>query len=277
LNTSAGDSAKGRQKELTKLIDQKRAGDAMDAAINSGDQVTRRRLQAASQRGAGMWLTTVPSSQGLRLRDDEYRHALMHLLGTGPAPLPRVCQACRKRPINWSHPHSCTKLKRRCKTVAHNLVAAAIIRAAREVGCSVRSEPDSADRSRHPDIRISGTCPNILVDVTMVHPTSRTQLHGTAAALLKGRENAKVNKYRAMADAQHARFFPAVFTTYGGKGRQVKKLFKAIYDTAIDKPLSYHAFVHRGLRGVSVAIQRGNARVMDEGALSMVNGSGDLM
>jgi hypothetical protein len=223
-----------------------------------------------------MWLTTVPSSQDLRLRDDEYRHALMHLFGTGPTPLPLACKACSEVVVDWSHAHSCVKVRRRCKTVAHNMVAAAIIRSAREVGCAVKSEPDSADRSKHPDIRISGTLADIYVDVNMVHPTTTSQVNTIVATLVAGREHMKANKYRAYVAAQRARFFPAVFTTFGGKGKQIKPLLQAVYETAIDKPLSQRAFVHRALRGVSVAIQRGNALVMREGAHTMVHGVRDL-
>ena len=60
--------------------------------------------------------------------------------------------------------------------------------------------------------------------------------------------------------------------TYGATGNEVVQFFKTLCANALG-PIDEHAFTHRAMRSVSVALQRGNAIVLREGAYRMMRGA----
>jgi len=114
-----------------------------------------------------------------------------------------------------------------------------------------------------------------MVDVSIVHPTSQSQVRGNITHLAVRRAiDAKKAKYSAMCAASGYEFVPALFDTFGYLSEPAYTLIKdiAAYDdglTAASERWS-HA---RILATVSCAIQHGNGLIMNTGMQSTRSGA----
>ena len=132
------------------------------------------------------------------------------------------------------------------------------------------SRLSSTGDKTHPDLQMVIGGEQILVDVTIRHPTCPTYYagkNGSANEQLRSTviaEQQKTTKYSAMAEAQGAIFIPFAVETYGGLGKSAKKLLQIISKAAQDQMLMYpYQRIVQNLRGqIAISIQRGNAIAM---------------
>ena len=111
------------------------------------------------------------------------------------------------------------------------------------------------------------------IDVTVTHPTAPSHIRANPVPLqiTAAREQHKIKKHKPAADKEGARFIPFAVESYGGIGEYAIRLVDQITASAV------HAAVHRNsvfnpatirrqlLLSVACAIQRGNAKVLEEG------------
>jgi hypothetical protein len=262
------------QQEVTVISNRLQLRAEMAKAEAAGDEVTQARLLAVTAPGAPIWLTTDPSSPAQSLTDTQYQICSKMRLGLEPLPLPSDCascgtaNACAEDP---THPLNCIAQKGRTITIRHNDAVDSICVSAFHAGGLAIKEPRDlggrGDRTR-PDIQLLLNGHQLLVDVTVRHPTCMTNIqHGSAtqqlAAAHKG-EAEKKRKYDAMAKTQHAKFIPFAVETYGGMGKSARKLIKRIASVAQDRQQGWSdKEVRKQLEeSGDMELQRGNANII---------------
>ena len=90
---------------------EKRADEALTAALEGGLVLQSRRMRRAEKTGA--WITVLPSTvNGKDLGAQEWRDALFLRYGLEPPDLPKYCDGCKAR-FSISHALDCKKLQPR--------------------------------------------------------------------------------------------------------------------------------------------------------------------
>ena len=262
------------QQEVTTISNRLQLRAQLDKADAEGDEGTAARLLAVTAPGASIWLTTDPSSPALSLTNTQYQISSKFRLGLEPLSLPSDCASCHTAGAcaeDPNHPLVCIAQKGRDITLRHHGTVDPLYVATIHAGGVAIKEPthlsDRGDNTR-PDLQIVHDGRQYLVDVTIRHPTCKTNIqHGSArhqlAAAHKG-EAEKKAKYAAMAKSQQAEFVAFAVETYGGMGKGARKLVKKIASVAQDRILGLSAKeVRRELeQSVAIAVQRGNANIM---------------
>ena len=156
-------------------------------------------------------------------------------------------------------------------TVRHDWLVELLAKFFRSAQAIVHIEPRIYDSDRlRPDLDIMFPNRRILVDVTIVHPTSpsrtsRIELSAAAAA-----EAQKTRQYSALARNHGASLLALAMESYGAFGKEATELMRILM-TALDSNSSFNISqaVNCGypVQAISVALQRGNCLVMSSGAL----------
>jgi hypothetical protein len=132
-------------------------------------------------------------------------------------------------------------------------------------------ETKSNSKKLRPDVAFSKGFGTILVDVTVVHPTSagRVSAHTgpikpLAAADKKAKEKSikySTDKLTESAKQYNVQFIPFVVETYGGIHSQGEQLLLSIASSAVDYSSIYSVeTIHQQLRAdIAIDVQRGNA------------------
>jgi hypothetical protein len=102
-----------------------------------------------------------------------------------------------------------------------------------------------------------------LIDVSVTHPGCASYVKAASLRCLsaaKLRANIKCSKYDPMAHAQHSKFVPFVFESYGAiEDRTVRFLKLLAKEAAAYTRKSKGAFFARAIATLSVGLQLGNA------------------
>jgi hypothetical protein len=131
-------------------------------------------------------------------------------------------------------------------------------------------EPGGLDHTsnKRPDIQISLPDRTLLGDVTITHPSSKSNrdvvaAKGVAAVgdISAARKNSKYDKLAASAEME---FSPIVLYTYGGLHRSTTKFIKSLVDSLDPATclVSRLEFKQALKEQIAIAVQRGNADVM---------------
>ena len=130
---------------------------------------------------------------------------------------------------------------------------------------------------RRPDLLFHFIHMQTLADVTIIHPTAKSNLLN---AKFKGRickeaEHFKMEKYKTLTiDKPTVDFVPLVFTTAGEWGQQATEFINklAVLSTDDDDcPYDPQNTSHELTHGIAVAIQRGNARMYRENLMKIAH------
>jgi hypothetical protein len=195
-------------------------------------------------------------------------------LGEAPIPLPSDCPSCHTRDacaLDPLHPLVCIGHKGRDITLRHHDVVDRLAVSTVHAGGLALKEPThlgGKEDNTRPDLELLLQNRKTLVDVTVVHPGCKTNImHGSARQQLAAAHQAekrKQTKYAAMAKTQQASFVAFAVETYGGMGKQGRKLIKKIASVAQDRQqmVSEKEVRQRGEASVAIAVQTGNARIM---------------
>jgi hypothetical protein len=235
-------------------------------------------MKAASAKGASLWITSVPVSPELLIRNGDYQAAVRNLLML-PAVSYDSLDSCacgidlRSDPCHFQ---SCPRLRRRSILVRHNQVAQALVSLARLGQMAVRREPsyrlDDADGIDRPDLTIVGVGCCYLVDVSITHAASPSYVSSgiSPQKLIERVEHEKHKKYDGLAAKAKSTLVPFVLTSAGElseRAHQFVKELVRVYAHPGDSNYEYNAALHLALRRISVALHIGNATVLREGAL----------
>jgi hypothetical protein len=155
-------------------------------------------------------------------------------------------------------------------TDRHNRILAIIASFCQLILLPVRTEPGGLDHSsnKRPDLQISLPDRILLGDVTIVHPSSKSNrdvasAKGVAAVgdLSAAR---KSKKYDKLASSAEMDLLPIVLYTYGGLHRSTTKFIKSLVDSLDPATclVSKLEFKQALKEHIAIALQRGNADVM---------------
>src|SRR6201995_2667359 len=191
-----------------------------------------------------LYTDTHTSSPALSLTNNQYQISSKLRLGLEPLSLTSDCASCHTQGAcaeDPNHPLVCIAQKGNKITLRHHGVVDPICVSTIHAGGSAIKEPThlgGKDDQSRPDAHLVLDGRQVLVDVTVRHPTCKTNIqHGSArhqlAAAHKG-EAEKKAKYTAMAKSQQAEFVYFAVETYGGMGKGAGKLGRKIASVAQD-------------------------------------------
>jgi len=233
------------------------------------------RLRSASAKGAHFWLTTMPTSKDLVMRDDAYKTAVRYRLGIPPYRRAPRCYYCRGAPAMaddpW-HPLHCAFQASHGKTVQHNLVRDKIrdfchlagfgnaITECKAYLPTAHAQPDvvvTFDNDIHA-IDVSGTDP---CAPSYVAAAARHTLHAAGS-----REREKNAHYSALVRLPGVQFFPFVFETLGGLSERAIEFVDKLSMHARARPgaVAVGSFKYHLLSAISVIIQTCNANLVND-------------
>jgi hypothetical protein len=155
-------------------------------------------------------------------------------------------------------------------TDRHNRILAIIASFCQLILLPVRTEPGGIDHStnKRPDLQISLPDRTILGDVTIIHPSSKSNrdvasARGVAAVgdLSAAR---KSKKYDKLASSVEMDLLPIVLYTYGGLHKSTTKFIKSLVDSLDPATclVSRLEFKQALKEQIAITLQRGNAELM---------------
>jgi len=155
-------------------------------------------------------------------------------------------------------------------TDRHNQILAIIASFCQLILLPIRTEPGGIDHStnKRPDIQVSLPDRTLLGDVTIIHPSSKSNRDVASAkgvaAVGDLSANRKSNKYNKLASAAEMDLLPIVLYTYGGFHRSTAKFIKSLVDSLDPATclVSRLEFKQALKEHIAIALQRGNADVM---------------
>ena len=251
------------------------------------------------------WLSTPPllTQPAYCMRDDEYLLAVRHRLGLLPYDDLRdaLCVSCGVRNTDTpslladpDHMRSCTLQQGASVKQCHDALKQALAELARSCGYLVEVEPffparvtthhDAATGAQvhrvertgqHGDLLLLRNNTRELIDVTVVRPTSLTELRGSNSsgshvAPLAAATRAEADKHK-LYDAECAKhgwkLVPFALESYGAKGGEASRLLQRMAAHALER--TPEEFLRHAERVLSVALQCGNARVSAVGTAEM--------
>ena len=241
---------------------------------------TKARLFSASAKKASYWLSVLPTSPFVLIRDVHLCVAVRNLLGLPVSEsLPFRCACGASLPSNPDHAHVCYKLRRTAVTIRHNMVLHCLARLARRAGATVHVEPqydpalvDDQNHKSRPDMQVVSFTGHHLVDVSVTHPCAASYVGSASSRPLSAanaRAKRKIADYGSLCASfdPPASFVPFVFETFGAAegrvGEFVNYLAKVASTNQVDRE---GRFRYRALTALAVALQVGNARVLLSGA-----------
>lgn len=255
---------------------------------------------------AHLWLSSLPTSLPLVLKDDEFRSAAAIRLGLSPeSELPQSCH-CGKE-MTRLHYLSCSSLRRHAITRRHDGVVQTLASVAGPYVASHKIEPHNPNLEdgsrRRPDITFGlHDRKQLVTDVSIQAQMAKSyiprvlsvkvmksirelqpnellsQLETQLPASLNTRESTKLNKHGDDAKANDAEMIPFILSCSGGWSRSSLGVIKTIEEGAhisasvVDAPLRA-----RLLREVAMQLQRGNAGIMKEGRMQTLQHMSALM
>jgi hypothetical protein len=204
----------------------------------------------------------VPLDKSLHLEARYYRLAVLYSLGLPLREnMPTICGCGRNVRGDSEHILSCCTYQGQLVLVRHNEIVCVIHHNARRLGGASTMEPQRLvlDSGKHPDLEILLAALRYLLDVTIVTPRPGPLEAAECAA------NHKSKHYKDLAASCRATFIPFPIETYGAWGDQARSFAKILRDfnderlTGLTKREVYYRFCTE----IAVAVQRGNARVME--------------
>jgi hypothetical protein len=184
--------------------------------------------------------------------------------------MPAKCKCGQALMQQAHHLLTCPQLRQVITEHRHNALVKTIARAARLTDATVHVEPKglSAEGEDRPDLSILMGDHNFSVDVATRHPaTDNWAKRGAADNAAKAANQAEVDKHSAAKRKQFSGAFrPFGIETYGRLGEEARSFVKELSSFARHSNPTAHWQVQSLLsKGVSLALQRGNAVAILEG------------
>ena len=237
-----------------------------------GNDVITARLHAIAAPKAGLWLTTIPMSSQLRITNEAFQNATRLRLGLPPTEYPPSrCAKCSSGDFQadaW-HALACGSLRGSTHTNRHNKVVRLLSQWINRLGGISHIEPRNLDRDseRRPDIDASLGGKRFLIDVTILHPTARSNVADGARgplALARSAAQEKSEKYAPMARHNKATFVPFAVETYGGICDEANDFVRDLIKMAGTFKFAWQPseVVYTIRHSIAMAVQNGNAEAV---------------
>ena len=185
-----------------------------------------------------------------------------------------VCSVPLTERANSDHFHSCNELRSSGRIQRHTMVVTALRSVAERAHCDVKVEPrEPRDRHRNspnirPDLFITTSSGSLYVDVSIIHPAAQSYADAAATTKLhaaRRRETEKVTKFAEFALAHRAAFAPFVMESFGAFGPAAITLISRLAGEAELHGSDRAQFKSHAFACLSVALQKGNARLAASG------------
>ena len=211
---------RGIQKELMAQIIEREHQTYLESDFVQHNLTRRVRWTALTNKDAGLWLTTIPTQQVMRLTDGHFRTAARIRLVLPPHNHLRSCSCGVHFERQPQHLLSCRSLLA-MNTVRHNIVRDTLIRFAATVSTPTVREPiiDYKDAVRG-DVTFYFRERPAVIDVSIVNPLagSYETVASDALAVAEKMEKEKERKYGERVRETRNLFFPFVMEATGGFG-----------------------------------------------------------
>ena len=231
-------------------------------------------LTSLAQRSASLWLSTIPSRPEFVLHNDHFRLAARLRLSLPPCSGPPNSCACGRSPLPVDHFLCCKLFRRRAVTDRHDSIANFLHHFLLDSGVVSELEPSASrrqtwDRRLRPDLRVY-LDQKLLLDVSIAHASADSSVTVAKRALgvASQREAQKSKKYHTLAQTEEAVFHPFVWESTGAVGKSASGVLDLISNFPLKQefcdasPKATKAFLSRSL---AILIQRGNARILQQG------------
>ena len=190
----------GLQRLLVSEIESNLAADLMIQADK--DNMAKARLRSIKGKKAGAWLSTLPTTPALTLSDLHFRVASRLRLGLPPQDqLPATCKCGANLRADPHHFLSCKYIKRAAATHRHTMILQKLSFVLQKAGAAVHIDPNWFEGKR-PDAQVNCAHENVMIDVSVTHPSSPSLCQGAAGKHLSEagiREKQKIAKYDRLA------------------------------------------------------------------------------
>lgn len=230
---------------------------------------------SASYSAARLPLTTLPEEPQLCMTNSEVHAMVKHRIAAiTPINAPLHCRCDSTKQIrDTQHPHVCPLVRKNAVYTRHQFILRTLDACARLAGAiTTTSPPINFQRTANegniiPDLFINTGTSKYMIDVSIIYPAadSHSALASTAqCAAATKRENEKREKYDRIAIRNGFIFVPFVIESFGAIGKCADQLIKELANCTNDASNSSYF-----KRRLSIALQRGNALIAQEGAWLM--------
>ena len=209
--------------------------------VNSVDDKMKRIIELAQEKGAGVWLTTIPTqSLGFALNKQQFQDALCLRYGWKVPNTPNYCKCKEENSID----HALICQKGGYSAMRHNRLRDLEAELMREVCNDVRIEPEllplandgmvSGNRALKPRLDVSGhgiwgPQEKTFLDIRVMHPNAPSYIGKDLATVYKQHESAKKRTYNErIIQIEKGSFTPIVFSTFGGMGIEAERYHKRL-------------------------------------------------
>ena len=201
----------------------------------------KRILELSQEKGAGSWLTTVPTkSLGFSLNKQEFRDSICLRYGWRVPNTPSHCQCGKKN--DGDHALQCPNGG--YVIMRHNRLRDLEAELMQEVCKDVKIEPrllplanneivdgNVAENAR-PDVSGVGVwapMERTFLDIHVFHPNCKTYVGREVAKVYKEKEQGKKKAYNErIIQVEKGTFTPVVFSTFGGMGEEANRYHKRL-------------------------------------------------
>ena len=221
--------------------------DLLEEVKNLVNEKLRRAVEFAGEKGAGVWLTSLPllSTQTV-LNKDEFRNGIRLRYDWEIPGTARFCACGKKNSIE--HILNC-KLGG-FVSMRHNNIRDLTASFLREVCRDVKIEPEllpidnpgntnqvpEKERADVSAVGVWSSMERTFLDVRVTHPHSPSYAGLSSEQLYKKHEQEKKRKYNdRIMNVDRGTFTPLVFTTTGGMGPECTKFFKRVAELIANK------------------------------------------
>jgi hypothetical protein len=210
------------------------------------------RLQQLSHKTSQshLWLSVIPSDPTLTIPTDAMKLSVRFRLGLTPyETMPSQCVCCDGNVFATDpyHAFTCPTLRSHGSIFRHNLLLNSIATWASRAGILTEVEAGqlSSDARLRPDIVLSIGSAMHIVDATIVHSLSKTNIRRSTCresgvptlnatdsevvmSAASAAEELKRSKYKRLVEENHAQFSTAAMETTGGFGKEFRELISFV-------------------------------------------------
>lgn len=270
---------------------------AAESTIHSESQQGLRdcaRLRSSACRPASAWLTTLPTAPSLRLQAEEFLTSFRLRLGVAvlhhDVSDTTVACFCHRRVANAHTDHSLVcKSVNRMITTRHNMIESTWRRILGRAGVASTRQPTVSDGNGPGESRRRAVYGDVLAmlprrltvaDISVIHPCGDTVSRAaaaTAGAAAQVRDGQKYQLYQATGSSVY-RFVPLTHESYGRMGLPAHRFLNELAELASSTgAVSKAGFVESAIRELSIAVCRGNHRIVSAYASLNVRMTGSAL
>ena len=244
-----------KEKKAQKQKKEERIQEVRSVVLEQLDEKTKRLLNAAAEKGASAWLSTLPLQRlGYTLNKREFRDAVCLRYGWDIPDMPSFCGCGKKNSVD----HVLICPLGGYTSMRHNALRDTEARFLTDICKDVKIEPKLIPVTRD-DIRgnvqekarldVSAVglwtpCEKSFLDIRVSHPNADTYMSKPLSDVYSVNEMEKKNEYGdRVRNCERGTFSPMIFTTTGGMGPECERVNKRIAELLAKKKNEQYQFV----------------------------------